>query len=112
MRSSRIETLFKMLGASCSGLSLGSVSKKSLSSTSSVSSSWIASPGSSALCGVMTSAPELISAEGYQDARWVLMDYGAIIVHVFQTESREYYNLEDLWADAERREVQDSAEAA
>lgn len=31
---------------------------------------------------------------------WILLDYGSVLVHVFQKESREYYNLERLWADA------------
>lgn len=38
--------------------------------------------------------------EGYQDAKWILMDYGTIIVHIFDVESREYFNLERLWGDA------------
>ena len=38
--------------------------------------------------------------EGYQEAKWVLLDYGAIIVHVFQDEDRAFYDLERLWADA------------
>ena len=38
--------------------------------------------------------------EGYQEAKWVLMDYGAIIVHVFQEEDRAFFDLERLWADA------------
>jgi ribosome-associated protein len=42
------------------------------------------------------------SVEGLQDASWVLMDYGDIIVHVFLTETRSYYDLERLWADAPR----------
>ena len=40
------------------------------------------------------------SVEGLQDASWVLMDYGDFIVHVFLAETRSYYDLERLWADA------------
>ncbi len=36
--------------------------------------------------------------EGLDDARWVLMDYGDFLVHVFVDEAREYYDLEHLWA--------------
>jgi len=39
--------------------------------------------------------------EGYNSARWILLDYGAVIVHVFHEEDRDFYNLERLWADAE-----------
>ena len=45
-----------------------------------------------------------ISVEGLGDASWVLLDYGDIVVHVFLTETREFYGLERLWADAERVE--------
>lgn len=38
--------------------------------------------------------------EGYENGKWVLLDAGDIIVHVFQPETREYYALERLWADA------------
>ncbi len=38
--------------------------------------------------------------EGYQDAQWVLMDYGSLIIHIFDHERREYFNLERLWGDA------------
>jgi ribosome-associated protein len=43
-----------------------------------------------------------IRIEGLDDARWVLMDYGDFLVHVFMDEAREYYDLEHLWADAPR----------
>ncbi len=39
--------------------------------------------------------------EGYEQFRWVLLDYGEIMVHIFRTKDREYYKLEKLWADAE-----------
>lgn len=42
------------------------------------------------------------SVEGVDDATWVLMDYGDLVVHVFLDETREYYQLERLWADAPR----------
>jgi len=38
--------------------------------------------------------------EGLENAQWVLLDYGDILVHIFQKEFREFYNLEELWADA------------
>jgi ribosome-associated protein len=40
-------------------------------------------------------------AEGYENAQWVLLDYSSIVVHVFLKEIRNYYKLEELWADAE-----------
>ena len=38
--------------------------------------------------------------EGYNEGRWILMDYGDIVVHIFDLESREFYDLERLWRDA------------
>lgn len=38
--------------------------------------------------------------EGKDNGLWVAMDYGDIIVHVFERETRQFYNLEDLWSDA------------
>ncbi len=37
--------------------------------------------------------------EGYQNANWILMDYGDIIVHIFDTENRLFYDLERIWRD-------------
>ena len=42
--------------------------------------------------------------EGYSDSRWVLLDYGNVVVHLFDDETRRYYDLENLWGDAERVE--------
>jgi len=43
--------------------------------------------------------------EGYENARWVLLDFVDVVVHVFQKPVREYYDLERLWADAELEHV-------
>lgn len=39
--------------------------------------------------------------EGMQNKEWILIDYADIVVHIFQQEIRSFYNLEELWADAE-----------
>jgi ribosome-associated protein len=39
--------------------------------------------------------------EGFENAEWILIDYGNIIVHIFQEPMRKFFNLEQLWADAE-----------
>lgn len=41
-----------------------------------------------------------LSVEGLNYAHWVLMDYGDVIIHVFEDETRDYYELEKLWLDA------------
>ena len=45
-----------------------------------------------------------LRSQGRENALWIIVDYGDIVVHVFQTQYREFYRLEDLWADAERTE--------
>jgi ribosome-associated protein len=46
--------------------------------------------------------------EGLENAQWVLLDYGDIIVHIFQKEYRDFYNLEELWADAKVEYVEEN----
>ncbi|MDD2363048.1 MAG: ribosome silencing factor [Oscillospiraceae bacterium] len=43
--------------------------------------------------------------EGYPSARWILIDYGSVVVHVFFTETREFYNLERLWKDGQHLDL-------
>ncbi|MGI9666942.1 MAG: ribosome silencing factor [Acidimicrobiia bacterium] len=53
-----------------------------------------------------------IRREGTDFGEWVLLDYGDLVVHVFDTETRAYYELERLWADAPRIEVVSSSSIA
>ncbi|HTN21254.1 MAG TPA: ribosome silencing factor [Pelobium sp.] len=39
--------------------------------------------------------------EGLQNAEWIILDYLDVVVHVFRTDKREFYGIEDLWGDAE-----------
>lgn len=48
---------------------------------------------------------DLVSLEGYGEGRWVLMDFGDVVVHVFLDALREYYDLEKLWEDAPRLKI-------
>lgn len=45
------------------------------------------------------SGVKILHKEGYNSARWILLDYGAVVVHIFHEEDRGFYNLERLWAD-------------
>ncbi len=44
--------------------------------------------------------------EGLTEARWILMDYLDVVVHIFTPEAREFYRLEQLWGEAPRRELE------
>jgi ribosome-associated protein len=39
--------------------------------------------------------------EGFQNSEWILLDFVSVVVHIFRTEKREHYGVEDLWGDAE-----------
>jgi ribosome-associated protein len=47
-------------------------------------------------------------AEGIQDGMWVLLDFGDVVVHIFYHEQRSFYDLEGLWHDAPRVEIDES----
>ena len=42
-----------------------------------------------------------LGIEGYQESRWIVLDYGSVVIHLFDEETREFYDLESLWADGE-----------
>lgn len=45
------------------------------------------------------------AADGFDNAEWIALDYGQIIVHVFQRRFREFYDIEHLWADADIKRI-------
>jgi ribosome-associated protein len=54
----------------------------------------------------------VLGVEGYEDGRWILIDAGNVIVHVFVREAREHYDLDRLWADAKRIALPEAARAS
>ena len=47
------------------------------------------------------------ASDGYQNAQWIVFDYGDVLVHIFLRETREFYCLESLWSDAKITEIPD-----
>lgn len=50
---------------------------------------------------------KLVRSQGKENSIWIILDYGDIVVHVFQTPYREFYRLEELWADAVRTDFKE-----
>ena len=48
-----------------------------------------------------------LSKEGISNGTWILLDYGNVVAHIFQKEIRDYYNLEELWGDAQIKNIID-----
>ncbi len=47
------------------------------------------------------------ATDGFRNAQWIILDFGSVMVHVFQPEVREFYRLEELWSDGEMTELPD-----
>ena len=45
---------------------------------------------------------ERMGIEGYSESRWILLDYGSVVIHLFDAETRKFYALEDLWDTADK----------
>lgn len=45
-----------------------------------------------------------LGREGYEDSHWILLDYGSVVVHLFDKDKRDYYRLEELWGGATKVE--------
>ncbi len=43
-----------------------------------------------------------MNIDGYDESRWIVLDYGTVIIHLFDEETRQFYSLESLWADAKK----------
>ena len=50
---------------------------------------------------------KVLRMQGLENDFWIILDYGDIVVHIFLTEYRDFYRLEDLWADAKKKEYKD-----
>ena len=47
--------------------------------------------------------------EGYEQMKWILIDYINVVIHIFDKEAREYYNFEQLWSDGKVKHIKDSS---
>ena len=52
--------------------------------------------------GLRAEGDTRLGIEGYEASKWVVQDYGDVVVHVFDPDTRDYYKLDELWADATR----------
>ncbi|MEM7474536.1 MAG: ribosome silencing factor [Planctomycetota bacterium] len=53
-----------------------------------------------------------MSIAGYEESRWIVQDFGSVVVHLFDEETREFYDLETLWADAKQVDISEIVAAA
>ena len=49
-----------------------------------------------------------MNVDGYDESRWIVLDYGTVVIHLFDQETRDFYSLESLWADANPVDLTDT----
>jgi len=52
-----------------------------------------------------------LGVEGLEEGQWVLMDYNTLVIHIFMQERREFYNLEDLWSEIPKTQIDTDSSA-
>lgn len=62
--------------------------------------------------GLKAIGEKKLSISGLEEGRWVVMDYGSIVIHLFDEETRSFYNLENLWADGKLVDVSEIVQAS
>jgi ribosome-associated protein len=62
--------------------------------------------------GLKSIGEKKLSVSGLEEGRWVVMDYGSIVIHLFDEETRSFYNLENLWADGKPVDVSEIVQAS
>lgn len=58
--------------------------------------------------GLKGAGSRLLRLEGYREGWWILMDYGGLVIHLFQPGAREFYHLERLWSEAPLLEIENA----
>lgn len=53
-----------------------------------------------------------LSVSGYEESRWIVLDFGSVVVHLFDEETRQFYDLESLWGDGKPVDIADIVEQA
>ena len=48
-----------------------------------------------------------MNIDGYDESRWIVLDYGTVVIHLFDSDTRDFYSLEGLWADAQPVDLSD-----